>query len=64
MQSGEMLIIVVLSAVVGALAASLYVEKGLSADIRELTQAVDNLVTGVNVITEGLIMTEFEGDDD
>lgn len=64
MKPVEMLTIVVLSAMVGALAASLYKERGLSADVYNLTQAVDNLVNGVNVISEGLIMTEFGGDND
>lgn len=65
MKPVEMLTIVILSATVGALAASLYMERGLAADVYNLTRAVDNLVSGVNVITEGLIMTEFEqGDDD
>lgn len=64
MKPVEMLTMIILSATVGALAASLYKERGLSADVWNLTQAVDNLVNGVNVMAEGLIMTEFEQGDD
>lgn len=65
MKSSELLAVIVLSALVGGLSASLYMEKRIRTDIRDLTVAVDNLLSGVNVITEGMIMAEFEdGDDD
>ena len=63
MKSAELLAVIVLSALVGGLSASLYMEKRIRTDIRDLTVAVDNLLAGVNVITEGKIMAEFEDDD-
>ena len=60
MKSAELLAVIVLSALVGGLSASLYMEKRIRTDIRDLTVAVDNLLSGVNVITEGMIMAEFE----
>ena len=65
MKSAELLAVIILSALVGGLSASLYMEKRIRADIQDLTLAIDNLVGGVNVISEGMIMAEFEnGDDD
>ena len=64
MKSAELLAVIILSALVGGLSASLYMEKRIRADIQDLTLAIDNLVGGVNVISEGMIMAEFEVEDD